>query len=345
VSDTGIGINSDKLDSIFNIFQQVDHETKLKYGGTGLGLNIVKKLVAMYNGSVRAESKLNAGTTIIFNLNLKEISELKPEPKAIQYEIISKSRLLVVEDNEINQYYLSGILNKWSIEHDIANNGFEALEAMEKNQYNLILMDIRMPRMDGYETTIKLRAMKKNQNSEVPVIALTASALVDEKIKALEAGMNFHLTKPYTSSDLGKILSKFGIIKELEKEQKVTYQFSPELDLKYLVNLYQNDTERAFVMFQIFNKVIDAEFEKLKKFLFDEKWIELASVAHKIKPNFAMVGLSDLSNKMEYYEQVKVNNEIQKELKFNFPKLEAEFKDGKLIIASELERMNKMMKE
>ena len=342
VSDTGIGIHPDKLNSIFNKFQQADNETKLKYGGTGLGLNIVKKLVTMYGGEIRAESQADKGTTILFNLKLKNGSLVSYDTKTLHYELKDTGRLLVVEDNEINQYYLSGILNKWKIEHDVANDGFEALEALERNNYNLILMDIRMPGMNGYEATIKLRAIKHNKNSGIPVIALTASALVDEQEKALQAGMNYHLAKPYTEDDLGKALAKFGIIEITEKKARLAFHFSEALDQQYLVDYYQNDIDRAHTMFKIFDRVIDSDFDRLKQAMLEDNWSELSAIAHKIKPNFAMVGLSDLSTTMEYYEQAKKNIDVQEDIKLNFPKLEAEFDTGKLIIALELDRMNNM---
>ncbi|MFT7159347.1 MAG: PAS domain S-box-containing protein [Bacteroidia bacterium] len=342
VSDTGIGIFPEKLDSIFNKFQQADNETKLKYGGTGLGLNIVKKLVTMYRGKIKAESQVGEGTTILFNLKLKKGPTASFDTKTLHYELKDTGRLLVVEDNEINQYYLSGILNKWKIEHDVANDGFEALEAVERNNYKLILMDIRMPGMNGYEATIKLRAMKQNKNSVIPVIALTASALVDEREKALQAGMNYHLAKPYTECDLGEALEKFGIINITEKEVRQEFHFSEGLDHQYLVNYYENDMDRAYTMFEIFIKVIDSEFDKLKHAMLEENWKEFSAIAHKIKPNFAMVGLTDLSTTMEYYEQAKINIDILADIKSKFPELELEFNAGKSIIVMELDKMNKI---
>lgn len=343
VNDTGIGIIPGKLDSIFNKFQQADNETKLKYGGTGLGLNIVKKLVTMYGGEIRAESQLDVGTTILFNLKLKKGPAASFDTKTLHYELKDTGRLLVVEDNEINQYYLSGILNKWKIEHDVANDGFEALEAVESSNYKLILMDIRMPGMNGYEATIKLRAMKHNKNSRIPVIALTASALVDEREKALQAGMNYHLAKPYTEGDLGEALAKFGIIEITEIEPQQEFHFSETLDEQYLEDFYQNDIDRAHAMFKIFNRVIVSEFDNLKQAMLRGNWAELSSIAHKIKPNFAMVGLADLSATMEYYEQAKINIDIQEDIKSNFPKLESDFKAGKSLIDQELDRMDKIL--
>ncbi|MFT6135313.1 MAG: PAS domain S-box-containing protein [Cyclobacteriaceae bacterium] len=336
VVDTGIGISADKLESIFDIFQQADKETKLKYGGTGLGLNIVKKLVAMYDGRIRAESTVGHGTSIIFDLNLKRISLSSEKTAPVSYEKLGARRLLIVEDNEINQYYLSGILDKWNIPHDTAENGMIALEALEKNKYSLILMDIRMPVMDGYQTTINLRSMRQNANVNVPIIALTASALVDEREKALQAGMNHHLTKPYTEEDLGAILEKFDVIRKVESKKQLTYSFSDELDGEYLHNYYQDDVARAQTIFKIFERVIDDEFLHFKVFCKDENWKKAAAVAHKIKPNFSMVGLTHFSEQMDLYENLVEDSQLKIKIKTELPILEKELKAGKLVISKEL---------
>jgi PAS domain S-box-containing protein len=343
ITDSGIGIPKGKLSSIFNTFVQADDETKLKYGGTGLGLSIVKKLVEKYQGDIRAESVLGVGTSIIFNLKLKPISSHDLKIENPTFEAKAKQRLLVVEDNEINQYYLSGLLKKWNLVHDIANNGYEAIEALEKNVYDLILMDIRMPGMDGYEATIKLRAMKQNKNYMIPVIALTASALVDERDRALQAGMNYHLTKPYTSYELGEALTEFGIIEKVQKNLPSTFQFSTDLDVEYLDDFYENEIDRANLMFEIFDRVIDDEFNKLKQSLSNQEWDKVSTTAHKIKPNFSMVGLIDISIIMEEYEKAKINPEVREELASNFAKLEMRFDVARLVIKSELIRMKRFL--
>ncbi|MFY0606778.1 MAG: PAS domain S-box protein [Cyclobacteriaceae bacterium] len=344
VSDTGIGIPQDKLKTVFDKFQQADNETKLKYGGTGLGLNIVKQLVNRYGGDIWAESKMGEGTNIYFSLKLRHSSEGMAKSDESKYELKDFGKILVVEDNDMNQYYLSGILNKWQIQHDTADDGFQALEALEENSYRLILMDIRMPGMNGYETTIKLRAMKHNVNSNIPVIALTASALVDEREKALQAGMNYHLTKPYTEDDLGKALMKFGVIKEVASDTEKEYSFSEELDVKYLEECYQNDLERASIMFGIFDRTIDSEMTRLKSNMEINDWNGVSAVAHKIKPNFAMVGLTSLFKTMEKYESSKKYIEVQEDIKQNFSKLESELFEGKLLVKKEIEKMNQYLK-
>ncbi len=347
VTDTGIGIEPDKLDSVFEKFKQASSETKLKYGGTGLGLNIVKKLVSMYGGEIRAESEVGKGTSFIFSMKLKKAEKGDTESSTIiRYSTnTQKSRLLVAEDNEINQYYLSGILKRWNIEHDLANNGDMALKFLQKRKYDLILMDIRMPGVDGYQATRKLRSMKENENCEIPIIALTASALVDERERALEAGMNYHLTKPYTAEDLGVALSKFGIITEIENNKKMNYEFAAELDTVSIENYFQDNLDRTLIMFEVFDRVIDEDFDKLKACIEKDQWEDFGSLAHKIKPNFAMVGLTHLSVKMKEYELAKKDTEFQDMIRESFSKTEADFNRGKRIVKDEIDKLKKFLEK
>jgi PAS domain S-box-containing protein len=344
VSDTGIGIPKEDILTIFESFKQAGKNTKLKYGGTGLGLSIVKKLVSLYQGTINVESTVNKGTTFKFDLKLQKSKS--PSAKKIKLEFTStgNSHLLIVEDNKINQQYLSGILNKWNIQSHYANNGLEALDYLDKNQYSLILMDIRMPEMDGYETTIRLRSDHFNVNKDVPIIALTASALVDEREKALSTGMNYHLTKPFTPDDLAYALANFGIITEKNAPNNLEFVFSDDLDGKYLLEFYQKDIERASVMFELFLKVIDDEFEKLRSLLKTKSWNEFSSQVHKIKPNFNIVGLTELAKIMKEYEGARDQSNIRNKVESTFSKTEEKLSEGKSHVKNELVRMQKFQK-
>ncbi|MEM8896001.1 MAG: PAS domain S-box protein, partial [Bacteroidota bacterium] len=289
VSDTGIGISPDKLQTIFESFKQETSDTQLKYGGTGLGLSIVKSLVDQYAGDISVESEPEKGSIFTVALPLSEVNsgqKRKQPQQVIDHSQLALSRVLIVEDNTINQVYLSGLLKKWGINYDIASNGLEALEEVKDHQYDLILMDIRMPEMDGYETTIQIRANKNNPNNLIPIIALTASALVDEKDKALAVGMDFHLTKPFAPEALLGLLSELSGNHDIGGSREDVFQFSSDLDSAYLNELYANDLERAQLMFQIFLKNIEKEIDGINGFIADEDWRALAALSHKLKPNF-----------------------------------------------------------
>ncbi len=329
ISDTGIGISKDKLKTIFESFKQESSDTQLKYGGTGLGLSIVKSLVDRYGGDVSVSSIPDEGSCFTVALPLTRISEggeKATSDQVLDHSKLSVSKLLIVEDNAINQIYLSGLLEKWGIEYDIANNGLEALEWVREREYDLILMDIRMPEMDGYETTIQIRANKKNPNHNVPIIALTASALVDEKDKALSVGMDHHLTKPFAPKDLLSLLSELDVNSDFSGGIEPSFKFNPELNGDYLDSLYADDLDRAQLMFKIFLKNINKEAEELKSMLAKEDWKALASLAHKLKPNFGMVGLEESGKLLAEVEQtldkeVSLNEDLRGRLEQLFDNL------------------------
>ena len=342
VKDTGIGIPPDKRKSIFESFNQGDKETKLKYGGTGLGLAIVKKLVSKYDGKIVVDSEVGVGSTFQFNCHFKRIKK-DQRSLAKKTSFLGKTcdRILIVEDNQINQAYLSGILENWQIQYDVANHGEEALAFIEKHSYDLVLMDIRMPIMDGYETTIRIRSDHSGQNEQVPIVALTASALVDEKERALSAGMNFHLTKPFTPDQLAHVFKKFNLLVELKENEDTSFDFGEGLDKEYLRDFYEDDTDRAKLMFTIFLKNIDGEMADLQSHLEKQEWSALSKIAHKIKPNFAMVGLTEISHLMLELEGVEKDQTPKEEVSEILLKAQELFVEGKKNVENVLSKLDK----
>lgn len=304
IKDTGIGIPADRIDLIFDNFQQADKETKLKYGGTGLGLTIVRRLVETYGGHITAKSEIGNGSEFIFDLWLQKSATLE-EPVKYDVKSVLGKHMLIVEDNKINQQYLSGLLQNWEITFDIANNGSEAVELVQLRTYDMILMDIRMPVMDGYEATIRIRSGTESLNQSTPIVALTASALVDEKERALAAGMNFHLTKPFSPAQLAAVFKKFDIVEINISQPSKQFRFNPALDVAYLQQLYDDDLERAQIIFEIFVEHIKAELVSLESSYSAQNWAVFSSQAHKLKPNFFMIGASELGELMREFEKLK----------------------------------------
>lgn len=340
VKDTGIGIPKEKLDDIFQQFNQGDSQTKLKYGGTGLGLAIVKKLVGGYHGEIDVESYPGQGS--IFQFTLQLALSKNEERAKVDFKVLANSNChaLIVEDNQINQQYLSGILKNWGVTYHVANNGQEALTWLSENTYDVILMDIRMPIMDGYETTIRIRSDHANINAKTPIIALTASALVDEKKKAISVGMNEHLSKPFTPDQLAYVFEQFGLANLVESYQENDlYSFSAKLNSQYLKEFYAQDFSRAKLMFEIFLNSIDAEMEKLAQYLKDENWEKFSKQAHKIKPNFAMVGLSEISEIMQLYEKAFDLENIRPRILHEFSLTLQKFRKGRNIVKKELPKI------
>lgn len=207
VKDTGIGIPSDSLSKIFESFTQASNDTARKYGGTGLGLSITKQLIELQGGKISVKSKLKEGS--IFEFNLSFDLDTKTGGK---HALISKSngnkfplkdvRVLVVEDNSYNQILVSKILKNWQCEVDVADNGKIAIEKVKSKMFDLILMDIQLPEMDGYETTSYIRDNLEIPKCNTPIIAMTAHAFANEIEKCMSRKMNDYISKPFDEKKL-----------------------------------------------------------------------------------------------------------------------------------------------
>ncbi len=204
VKDTGIGIPESKLNMIFDRFTQAENYTTRVYGGTGLGLNIVKSLVDLHEGELFVKSEVDKGSEFSFEITFPRAHEVLEDYANTQFggglvSELSGIRILLVEDNQHNQILAKTFLEKNHAEVDIAGNGLIALEKLKENPYDVILMDVQMPVMDGVTTTENIR---KNLKKNIPIIGCSAHSLSSEKINCLNAGMNDYITKPYTEKDL-----------------------------------------------------------------------------------------------------------------------------------------------
>ncbi len=209
VSDTGIGISKNKLKSIFKNYTQAEDDTTRKYGGTGLGLAIVKNLIDLQKGNIKIESEVGKGTFFIFIINYqkskgKKLSEKLKNITTHQNKNIQKLNILLVDDNPINRTLTIDTIHYFndSIKIDEAENGKIAIEMMHKNNYNLLLLDIIMPVMDGYETTNIIRKELPLPKNSIPILGMTANAMKEEKDKCLSIGMNEYITKPFEHEEL-----------------------------------------------------------------------------------------------------------------------------------------------
>ncbi|MCB0281605.1 MAG: response regulator [Calditrichae bacterium] len=215
VEDTGIGIASSKLDTIFDRFTQADSSTTRKFGGTGLGLAITRELVSLMHGEINVNSQSGKGTTfkvrIPFELDLEDEHEdvFIENPDILNDKKDNSNYLvLLVEDNLINQKVASNILKKFGYKIDIAKDGSEALDKVKQNMYNIVLMDIQMPVMDGVEATKAIRELPENKKN-VAIIAMTANAMKGDREKYLDAGMDDYISKPISQEELKRIMSKW----------------------------------------------------------------------------------------------------------------------------------------
>jgi PAS domain S-box-containing protein len=204
VADTGIGIPEEKHQVIFEPFMQATNETTRKYGGSGLGLSIVRQFVERQGGKIKLESKEGFGTTFEFILKFGTGATIPVPVTSLldTYEhenfLVEGLNVLLVEDNELNQLLASKVLTNWKWNVDLAENGLIALEKLKKKNYDIILMDIQLPEMDGYEATRRIRNTFKAPKCNIPIMAMTAHAMPSEERKCYEAGMDGYISKPFS---------------------------------------------------------------------------------------------------------------------------------------------------
>ncbi len=289
IIDTGIGIQKEKLSLIFDNFQQADWSTVREFGGTGLGLSIAKHLVELHGGEITVKSQIGKGTSFEFTILFKKVKKdhnsrssnaaLIEEPTvAFNFSGLS---VLVAEDNIMNQRFVSKVLQKMQATFVICDNGQLTLEMAKKRKFDIILMDIQMPLMDGNEVSRKIRN-EENLNKETPIIALTASALVGDRKLALSSGMNEYLSKPFSPIQLRQAIG--SVIAN-------TTLYENPLDEDFLKDYYDNDIPFQIDIFEKFLDRIDVELEKLVQAIDADNFEMLHLSAHSLKSNFEMVGL------------------------------------------------------
>jgi PAS domain S-box-containing protein len=216
VKDTGIGIPRDRMHTLFQSFSQVDMSTTRRYGGTGLGLAISKRLVGLMGGTIWAESEIGKGSTFCFTIQAdaataEQCSQIRSKPSGVDlnYDIPKHLKLLLAEDNLVNQRVALLMLRKLGLKADVAANGREVLQALERKMYDIILMDVQMPEMDGFEAS---KAIRERWKDGLPhIIAVTAHALEGDRKRCIEAGMNDYISKPVRMGDLARVLAECSL--------------------------------------------------------------------------------------------------------------------------------------
>jgi PAS domain S-box-containing protein len=313
VKDTGLGIPADKLDVIFERFKQADDNTTRKYGGTGLGLSITKKLVELFGGSINVKSKLDVGSEFSVLIPFKIGKAVEPKTQIQTKEISSKKQfnVLLTEDNELNQKLAKHILKANNMNVEIASNGQIAVDILKEKTFDIILMDLQMPIMDGYVATSFIRNVLK---LKTPMIAMTAHSIIGEKEKCIQQGMNDYISKPYKAKELiDKIYNLCSEVDLVIPPSKISNLESTQglYDLGDIIELANGDNVFVKEMIKIFLKEVPLEIKGLNDAIINGNLSEAKRIAHKIKSTFSMfkaIDLASLCNKIEM--EVDMNNII-----------------------------------
>lgn len=307
IKDTGIGMTSNEIKKIFDSFSQGKQEITRKFGGSGLGLAITKRLLHLMKSEIDVISEPGKGSTFGFHLSLErgKITNHKdndPEIQTQRTKSYSKTpRILIAEDNAANITVITQFLSLWGMEPDVAGNGEEVLEMIKSEDYDLIIMDLRMPKMDGYEAARNIREREKPYFQNIPIIAMTASATVDIKHRVKAVGMDDFVSKPFDPDELFSIITSH-LNHGLEKSPNGQRQSGSNNLKASFPYLYQISDGSETMILDILSTIIETvplELDKLKRQLETKSFDDLAETIHKIKPNLKSLQLRKLYQEAE----------------------------------------------
>ncbi|WP_156180417.1 response regulator [Rufibacter radiotolerans] len=347
VQDTGIGIPKDKLDTIFEKFTQGSSDTTRRFGGTGLGLSIAKELIEVQGGHITVASEIGKGSTFRFVLPFRKTAH-KPEshlgshPHQLQTHL-KHARVLLAEDNKVNQMLVNQVLQEQHIQVTHAENGLQVLELLRQNPYDLILMDMQMPVMDGYETMQYIRVQMPAQ-SKIPIIALTAHASPGQVKKCLSAGADAYVSKPFKAEELlRKISALLGAKKPENQPSPLVHAQEEELqvDLSYLQDFANGNRDFMMDILTLFMNQTPGLIQELARAIGLSNWAETRTIAHKIKPSLSLVGIKQLEELNATIEQSALNQTNLEQLPALVQKMTTLFHQSVIALKEEVNTLKK----
>lgn len=314
VKDSGIGIDVKNLEKIFESFTQASNDTTRKYGGTGLGLTICKQMVELQGGKIYAKSKIGQGCSFIFELPYKLSYINEPVEVSKQndfyfnkHQKLGKYKILIVEDNEINILLATTIIEGWGFQYSVATNGKKAIEKLKSEHFDLILMDIQMPEMDGYQATEVIRKSEESFN-KIPIIATTAHATKGIADKAISLGINDYISKPFQLDILLQKMLKLLNNDDLlikQNEHKTTLN-NKLTNLEYLKRVAAGDKQFINKMIHLFIKQSTISISEIRQELLNNNWVNFRSKIHKLMPSISFMGITALSKELQKIEETKI---------------------------------------
>jgi K+-sensing histidine kinase KdpD len=321
ICDTGIGIPDYEVENIFNPFTQVDNSNSRQYGGIGLGLYLCKKLVDLMQGKIQLSSQTGLGTNFLIKIPVDIVSSLESNYKVSdQYPDdcymdnllldFNPTKVLLVEDNELNQKIVYQMLIKYGFEVSLANNGLDCLRIMQKTSYDIILMDMQMPVMDGYEATRMIRQYEDYKN--IPIIAMTAYAMAGDREKCLANGCTSYIAKPFKAEQLAREIRQV-------------------LGTKNTIKNIRNPEFKSFIndLLPEFMPQLAEMIEELKLAVEKHDLSLVKSISHDIKGTAGMYGFTKISNTAAHIEDTARNNTLI-EVKSELDKLLELFKQASI---------------
>lgn len=366
IEDTGIGIPEDKIETIFDSFNQVDYNTTRKYGGTGLGLAIVKQIIEAHDSKIYVSSVMSKGSKFSFNIvyrkstgdlikskiTEKEIALCKLHPKGL--------KILLAEDNKTNQEIVVDTINTWdnTIKIDIADNGKIAIEKLSSKDYDLLLLDMQMPEMDGYDVARYIRNNMPIPKKDIPIFAMTANTMKEEIQKCIELGMNEYFSKPFSPDDLYRKIRLYTcseIVERRRRDELIDYSClyckldftttreikqksvnqKPEfkiLDFSQLEKIYKGNSEKISEMVSRIAEEIPKELIELIKSNEFERWDDVKGHAHTIKTKMLYIGAQKSYEISKQIEQIcNIKEETEK-----IPNLISQLNEQWVLIEQEL---------
>jgi len=320
VKDTGIGIAEEKLDKIFESFTQSKAEDARKYGGTGLGLAIVKQLVELQQGAVTVKSLEGKGSAFTFSIPYtksdSKVYDTAIEQSAAHLQLLKDIRVLVAEDNLINQKVVKTTLSKQGAIVTIAGNGQEAIQEMKQHGFDLILMDLQMPEMDGYRATRYIRQIIK---ADIPIIAMTADAIKGEEEKCHEAGMNAYISKPFDPVDLYNSILQLTNPKNNIQVQHRLVPTDEVVDFSFLKELVGNDGIQIYEILDIFLDTMPDGMRELESLINEDADLDkISKQAHFLKSSVGVVKIRDMYPILARIESLAAAGEANLEIKHLF---------------------------